>query len=133
MGKNAIVQKRLGEKAMTMIYAEKNETNSIINTETPESKRRQYVLEDKEVIQLANWTLLIEEHYHEPMDIEWAKDGISGELFIVQARPETVHSQKNPYQVKEYKLLERGELLTEGNAVGEKAVSGIARILQSPN
>jgi pyruvate,water dikinase len=132
LGKNAIVQKKLGEKAKTMVYGDTVDSPSIVNTETPELKRRQFVLDDKEVLQLAKWTLLIEEHYRKPMDIEWAKDGISNELFILQARPETVHSQKNPYRVKEYKLLEKGELLAEGNAVGEKAVSGIARILQSP-
>ena len=131
-GKNAIVQKKLGEKAKTMVYADRESSSSTTNIETPELKRQQFVLDDKEVLQLANWILLIEEHYQKPMDIEWAKDGITGELFIVQARPETVHSQKNPFLIKEYKLLEKGELLSEGNAVGEKAISGIARILQSP-
>ncbi|HEY6504894.1 MAG TPA: phosphoenolpyruvate synthase [Chitinophagaceae bacterium] len=132
-GKNALIQKKLGEKAKTMIYAAaKNNSSPVINIETPVEKREQFVLNDEEVKQLAEWALIIEEHYKKPMDIEWAKDGISGEIFIVQARPETVHSQKNPFQIKEYKLLEKGELLAEGNAVGSKVVSGIARILQSP-
>jgi pyruvate,water dikinase len=121
------------EKAKTMIYSgDSNNSSSVINTETPAKKREQFVLSDEEITKLANWALIIEEHYQKPMDIEWAKDGKDGGLFIVQARPETVHSQKNPFHIKEYKLLEKGELLTEGNAVGAKVTSGIARILQSP-
>jgi pyruvate,water dikinase len=67
------------------------------------------------------------------MDIEWAKDGITNEIFIIQARPETVHSRKNPLLVKEYKLLDKGTVLVEGEAIGSKITSGIARILHSPN
>jgi pyruvate,water dikinase len=66
------------------------------------------------------------------MDIEWAKDGITNEIFIIQARPETVHSQKNPFLIKEYELLEKSEIIVEGNAIGTKIASGVAKILQSP-
>ncbi|MDP4261369.1 MAG: phosphoenolpyruvate synthase [Bacteroidota bacterium] len=133
MGRNALIQKKLGEKTKTMIYAaDKSNSSPVVNIETPAEKQEQFVLNDEEVTQLANWALIIEEHYQKPMDIEWAKDGISGELFIVQARPETVHSQRNPFHIKEYKLLEKSELLAEGNAIGEKVVCGIARILRSP-
>ena len=130
-GKNAIVQKKLGDKAKTMIYSN-DEENPVINIETTKEKQEQFVLTDDEITKLANWSLLIEQHYQKPMDIEWAKDGISNELFIIQARPETVHSQKNPLIIKEYQLLDKGTVLTEGQAIGSKIAIGVARILQSP-
>ncbi|MBZ5856318.1 phosphoenolpyruvate synthase [Flavihumibacter profundi] len=133
LGKNAIIQKKLGDKAMTMVYQPTDEhLHTTINIPTIIEKREQFVLSDDEITSLANWCLLIEEHYGKPMDIEWAKDGITNEVFIVQARPETVHSQRNPYLIKEYKLLEKGEKLASGNAVGSKIAIGIARILASP-
>lgn len=132
-GKKAIVQKRLGEKAKTMIYAtDQKAVASTINIETPAVKREQFVLSDEEIIRLAQWALVIESHYQKPMDIEWAKDGITNELFIVQARPETVHTQQNPYLIKEYQLKKKGELLTQGQAIGSKITTGTARVLQSP-
>jgi pyruvate,water dikinase len=81
---------------------------------------------------LAKWALSIEDHYQRPMDIEWAKDGLTGEIFIIQARPETVHAQENPLLIKEYKLLEKGNVLTSGQAIGSKIAIGTARILNSP-
>lgn len=130
--KNAVIQKKLGAKTKTMIYGE-GETNTIINIDTPKEKQEQFVLTDEEITKLANWALIIEEHYQKPMDIEWAKDGISNELFIIQARPETVHSQKSPLHVQEYKITEKGTCVAEGDAIGTKVANGIARILQSPN
>ena len=130
-GKNAIIQKKLGEKAKTMIYGN-DENNPVINIATPKEKQEQFVLSDEEVTKIANWALIIEEHYQKPMDIEWAKDGITSEIFIIQARPETVHSQRNPLLVKEYKLLNKAEAITQGEAIGSKIETGIARILQSP-
>ena len=131
-GKNAIIQKNLGTKAKTMIYScDQNE--SVINTDTPKEKQELFVLNDEEVTRLALWALIVENHYQKPMDIEWAKDGITNDIFIIQARPETVHSRKNPLLVKEYKLLEKGIALAQGEAIGSKIVSGIARILHSPN
>ena len=129
--KNAIIQKKLGEKAKTMIYST-DENNPIINIPTPKEKQEKFVLNDEEITRIANWALIIEDHYQKPMDIEWAKDGITNELFIIQARPETVHSQKNPLLVKEYKLLNKGEAITAGEAIGSKVATGKARILQSP-
>ena len=130
--KNAIIQKKLGDKTKTMINAPDKNISSITNIETPIGKREQFVLSDGEIIQLAKWSLIIEEHYNKAMDIEWAKDGITNEIFIIQARPETVHSQKKSFLIKEYTLLEKGEVITEGNAIGTKIASGVARILQSP-
>lgn len=130
-GKQAIIQKKLGEKALTMIYSD-NLEQPTINIDTPSVQRDKFVLSDAEVLKLARWTLIIEQHYQKPMDIEWAKDGISNELFIVQARPETVRSRENPLKMIEYKLLERGKVLAEGNAIGSKIAVGTARILESP-
>jgi len=130
--KNAIIQKKLGSKLLTMIYGSNKSGETTANTETPVKKQYEYVLNDDEIIQLAKWTMLIEEHYEKHMDIEWAKDGFTKELFIIQARPETVHSQKNRALIEEYKLRERGTVLTSGSAVGEKVATGIARILLSP-
>jgi len=131
-GKNAIIQKNLGDKAKTMVYGF-DETESIINTDTPKEKQERFVLNDEEIMKLANWALVIEKHYQKPMDIEWAKDGITNEIFIIQARPETVHSRKNPLLVKEYKLLEKGIALAQGEAIGSKIATGVARILHSPD
>jgi pyruvate,water dikinase len=132
LGNNAIVQKNLGEKAKTMIYND-DPANPVINLNTAKEKQDQFVLSDDEITRLAHWALIIEKHYQKPMDIEWAKDGITNELFIIQARPETVHSQKNPLLVKEYTLFKKGEAIVTGEAIGTKIAIGIARILQSPD
>ncbi|OGI31166.1 MAG: phosphoenolpyruvate synthase, partial [Candidatus Melainabacteria bacterium RIFOXYA12_FULL_32_12] len=140
MGKKAIISKTLGSKSKTMVYTEdaENESSKLgattINIDTPEEKRDQYILSDEEIEKLAKWSMTIEEHYKRPMDIEWAKDGISGELFIVQARPETVHAaKKDHYKVHTYSLKEKGRILAEGRSVGSKIASGKARILNSPD
>ncbi len=134
-GKNAIVRRMLGSKTKTLVYKPEGNTedgNSVVNTDTPKEKQKRFVLNDVEVVKLAHWALTIEDHYQKPMDIEWAKDGKTGEIFIIQARPETVHSQKNPMIVKEYQLMEKGEAIVSGEAVGSKIVTGVARILHSP-
>jgi len=130
LGKNAIIQKKLGEKTETMIYG-KDATQPTLNISTPLDKQQQFVLSDKEITQLANWAVDIEAHYQKPMDIEWAKDGITNELFILQARPETVHTRRNPMLVKEFSLLTKGIVLAQGEAIGSKITSGIARVLTS--
>src|SRR5436190_19958534 len=129
--KKAIIQKRLGDKAKTMIYSIKG-TSTTKNVRTAKEKRQQFVLSESEIITLANWAYLIEQHYKKPMDIEWAKDGITNELFIVQARPETIHSQKKSNKVTEYNLKQKGKKIVEGDAIGSKIVAGVARILHSP-
>jgi pyruvate, water dikinase len=129
--KKAIIQKRLGEKALTMVYSTDKKA-STINKATPSVKKEKFVLTDEEVLKIARWALIIEEHYGKSMDIEWAKDGETNELFILQARPETVHSQRKATIFKEYKLLEKGKILVEGDAIGSKIVSGIARVFASP-
>jgi pyruvate,water dikinase len=132
LGKYAIVQKNLGEKEKTMVYSN-NENEPIINIETPPEKRISFVLNDEEITKLAVWAMVIENHYRKPMDIEWAKDGITNEIYIIQARPETVHSLRNPFLVSEYTLLAKGLAIVQGEAVGAKIVTGIVRILHSPD
>ena len=133
---NPMLKKQCGRKEFTMIYSDTSESssaeNTIVNTETTLEKQNQFSLIDKEVIQLSQWCVKIEKHYQKPMDIEWAKDGLNNELFIVQARPETVHGKGNK-QVREiYTLKEKSTLLTKGIALGDKIASGKARILNNP-
>ena len=132
LGKNGIIQKKMGSKEKTMIYAESNSHSSLLNLETPLNKQKQFILNDYEIQKLARWAIIIEEHYKKAMDIEWAKDGINNQLFIIQARPETVHQTKNKKVFFEYKLLKKSEILTTGNAVGSKIIVGTARVLNTP-
>ncbi|MBT8301544.1 MAG: phosphoenolpyruvate synthase [Maribacter sp.] len=132
LGKNPIIQKKLGDKKLTMIYGEMESGNPTRNIDTPIAKQQQFVISDEEVVKLGNWAFLIEEHYGKAMDIEWAKDGVTNELFIIQARPETVHYAGNKNFIVEYMLLEKGKLVAEGNAVGSKIMVGNARLLESP-
>ncbi len=133
-GKKSLLVRRRGAKKQTMIYEETPSPGATTrNVETPEDKRLQFVLNDAEIETLARWSLLIEEHYQMPMDIEWAKDGVTGELHIVQARPETVHARDKPRAFTLYQLKEKGKVLTSGNGLGNKIVSGKARILESPH
>lgn len=132
-GKNAILQKKLGDKAWTLCLDDTpGAASPVINKPTAEEDRRRFVLNDAEVHQLASWALEIEAHYNCPMDIEWAKDGVSGELFLLQARPETVHARKAVTSHEQYVLKEKGTVLVKGDAVGEKLATGIARLLSSP-
>ncbi len=135
-GFKPLVYKKLGAKELTMVFDP--ETQRLKNVRTPKEKRESFSLADDEVLTLADWAIKIEEHYSKkrgaetPMDIEWAKDGITGELFIVQARPETVHSQKKPV-LRRYHLEETGEVLVEGLAVGDKIAAGKVRVILDPN
>jgi pyruvate, water dikinase len=125
-----ILEKRLGEKEKTMIYA-KGGRKTTRNVETPKNQRNRLVLTDDESLQLARWATAIENHYEKPMDIEWAKDGESGELFIVQARPETVQSQKQAATLKQYRLKEKGTRRLEGLAIGQAIAAGKAQVIKS--
>jgi pyruvate,water dikinase len=131
-GFDAIVKKKLGEKEKTMIYSEKNSAGkSTLNLDTDPVKRNQFVLTDAEVHQLADWCCVIEKHYGCPMDVEWAKDGANNKLYIVQARPETVQSQKKGNVARSYNLKTKGKLICKGTAVGKSIVSGRACIINS--
>ncbi len=131
-GKFPIIQKKMGDKKLTMVYSRIQSRHPIENINTPKAKQQQFVLSNEEVITLAKWSLLIEKHYQKPMDIEWAKDGLTDELFIIQARPETVHHSKNKNVHIEYKLQQKGTVLATGNAVGSKIKVGIPALLKSP-
>jgi len=128
--KKSIISKKIGSKAKTLVY--KADGSGTVNTETPIEKQKKWTLTDEEIETIAKWAAIIEQHYKMPMDIEWAKDGISNILYIVQARPETVHASKDPLIAKEYTLTEKGTLLVVGNAVGNGIASGIARLINSP-
>ncbi len=133
-GFSPILGKRLGEKAIKVVYSHGG-TKTIKYAETSLGERSKFTLDEGEVLQLAKWAVIVENHYskkrgkYTPMDLEWAKDGHSGELFIVQARPETVQSQKNKSVLEQYSLKAKGKVLAEGEAIGEKIGSGKARII----
>ncbi|WP_347158687.1 phosphoenolpyruvate synthase [Pontibacter chitinilyticus] len=132
-GKIAILSKKVGSKALTMVYATDNPDEPTVNIDTPADKQEAFVLTDPEITQIADWAVKIEAHYGRPMDIEWAKDGETGELFIVQARPETIHSQKKKQLTRtSFTLQEKGRQLASGKAIGHRIVSGTARLLHSP-
>lgn len=118
-----IIEKRCGGKAQKMIYSSTG-GRSTLNVHTTEAERASLVLTDAEILQLARWACAIEAHYGTPMDIEWARDGRNGALFIVQARPETVHSRGGADMLRTYSVAERGEVLARGLAIGEMAVVG---------
>ncbi len=134
-GKRPIVGKRVGTKEIKMIYdSDPNAEEPVKNVETTPEERGRYVLSDDEILQLARWACIIEDHYGRGMDIEWAKDGDgvnvgTGKLFIVQARPETVHSQVNKNVMETYVLKETGKILATGQAVGAKIGQGKANVL----
>ncbi len=118
-----IIGKTLGEKEKKMVYA-KGGSKTTKNITTPRKERQSFVLEDEEILQLARWASWIEKHYDRPMDIEWAKDGETGELFIVQARPETVQSGKEAATLMSYTLKEKGQRLLTGLSIGEAIAAG---------
>jgi len=130
----AIIKKTIGEKKDMMIY-QPNAMKPTKRLPTPAKLRDQFVLNDEEVLTLAKWGVMIEQHYSErakklmPMDIEWAKDGVTKELFIVQARPETVQAKKNILERTEYKLKSAGQLVVEGISIGNKIVTGKAHVI----
>ena len=135
-GHRPIIRRHLGEKAIKMIYTKDPVTaEATRNVAVKKSEQQRFSISDDEVLQLARYATVIEQHYSaragkpRPMDIEWARDGISGELFIVQARPETVHSVRTDTFQEIYHLKERGKVLTEGKSVGAKVGTGRARII----
>jgi pyruvate,water dikinase len=126
-----IIEKILGGKAQKMVYARGGSaTGKLVNTSKKE--RSSFVLGDKEILQLARWACAIEVHYGQPMDMEWAKDGETGEIYVVQARPETVQSRKEAGTLKTYRLKNKGRRLVTGLAVGDSIAAGKVCRLESP-
>ncbi len=129
-GRPAIVRRNIGSKKIRMIYADSQEHSKQVKIEdVPENQRRQFALTDDEVQDLARQALQIEQHYKRPMDIEWAKDGHTGQLFIVQARPETVRSRG--HVMERYQLASRGKVLIEGRAIGHRIGAGPVKVIQN--
>ena len=135
-GKKAVIRRNHGSKSTEMIFSPPG-SDELVNTIPVLKKRRRcFAISDEEAEMLANYAIKIEQHYGVPMDIEWAKDGITQEIFIVQARPETVASQNNAQEhssIRRYSLVDPGKLLIQGRAIGQKAAAGRAKILKSPS
>ncbi|CAN4279191.1 phosphoenolpyruvate synthase [Pseudoxanthomonas sp. LjRoot125] len=129
-GKPAILRRALGSKLLRMVYSDVPGERVKIE-DTPADQRGRFSISDGDVHELSKQALVIEQHYGRPMDIEWAKDGVTGKLFIVQARPETVKSRAKATQIERYALEKRGEVIAEGRAIGQKIGSGVARVVRS--
>jgi len=126
-----IIEKTLGRKDRKMTYAEGGSARTRV-IDTPERERRAFVLSNAEIVQLGRWAAIVEEHYGRAMDMEWAKDGLTRELFLVQARPETVHSQKSLTRFSVSRLTETGPLLISGVAIGDSIAAGTACVIRDP-
>lgn len=136
-GYRPILQKSVGSKEFKMIY-DTGGGKMVKNVPVAPAERAKFALTDDEILQLARWGCIVEDHYSAkrgspaPMDLEWAKDGKTGELFIVQARPETVQSRKSPDVLETYELGERGAVLVKGRSIGEKIATGRVRVIDNP-
>ena len=129
-GKPAVLRRSLGAKQQRMVYSDKD--GERVRTEnTPAELRNKFCIDDTELQELARQALTIEKHYDRPMDIEWAKDGVTGKIYIVQARPETVKSRSHATQLERFQLHERSKVLAEGRSIGQKIGAGKARIVKS--
>jgi len=134
-GHKAIIRKNLGQKKIKMVYGRGDSKALTLNEDVPLVDRRRFAVSDDEILKLSDYALKIEEHYSDksgknvPMDIEWAKDGMTEELFIVQARPETIQSQKDAGVLEKYILDGKGKVISTGKSVGEKIACGKARLV----
>ncbi|QKK02454.1 MAG: phosphoenolpyruvate synthase [Pseudomonadota bacterium] len=128
-GKPAVLRRTLGSKATRMVYAA-NDAGGVLTDDTPEQDRMRFSLSDADATRLAEMALTIEDHYGRPMDIEWARDGETGELFILQARPETVKSRSGQ-AMERFRLDSTGAVLAEGRAIGQRIGQGKARVIES--
>ena len=126
-----ILARTVGSKALKMIYAQGGGSPTV-NVETTSAEREAFVLADEEILTLARWGMVIERHYGRPMDVEWAKDGRTDAIYVVQARPETVQSRKDAGVLRVFELREEGEALVSGQAVGEAVVAGPVRVVTTP-
>ena len=124
----AIISRELGSKEKTLVYGHGSQSTRLMAT--PIVRRQKFTLTDKEILQLADWSIKIEEHYRRPMDLEWAKDGLTNQLYIVQARPETIYGVKKRLVIEDYIMKKTGQLVTKGAAIGMKIVGGQAQIIR---
>ncbi|WP_318519850.1 phosphoenolpyruvate synthase [Photobacterium leiognathi] len=131
-GHAPIVRKNFGSKLIKMIYSDNQEIGKQVDiVDTSAEEQHQFSINDEEIKELAKQALIIEKHYQRPMDIEWAKDGIDGKLYIVQARPETVCSQESQNVIERYELNNKADVLLEGRAIGQRIGSGKVRLVDS--
>lgn len=131
-GEHPIVKKTFGSKLIKMIYSDNQEIGKQVDiVDTPDEERNTFSLNDDEIKELAKQAMIIEKHYQRPMDIEWAKDGIDGKLYIVQARPETVCSQTEQNVIERYELQNKADVLVEGRAIGQRIGKGPVRLVDS--
>ncbi|AMA47820.1 phosphoenolpyruvate synthase [Pseudomonas sp. 22-AL-CL-001] len=130
-GRPAILRRNLGSKAIKMIYGDEAKAGRSVKTvDVDRAERARFCLSDAEVAELAKQAMIIEQHYQRPMDIEWAKDGDDGQLYIVQARPETVKSRSSANVMERYLLKEKGTVLVEGRAIGQRIGAGKVRVIK---
>ncbi|HHF0558040.1 TPA: phosphoenolpyruvate synthase [Vibrio antiquarius] len=131
-GEHPIVKKTFGSKLIKMIYSDNQEIGKQVDiVDTSDEERNTFSLNDEEIKELAKQAMIIEKHYQRPMDIEWAKDGIDGKLYIVQARPETVCSQTEQNVIQRYELQNKADVLIEGRAIGQRIGKGAVRLVDS--
>ncbi|ENW80751.1 phosphoenolpyruvate synthase [Acinetobacter sp. ANC 3929] len=131
-GKHSVLRRNLGSKHQKMIYGEEGAAGkSVVVVDVEKPERQQFALNDHELHELAKQALIIEQHYGSPMDIEWAKDGDDGQIYIVQARPETVKSRQNVGTMERYLLKQRGTVICEGRSIGQRIGSGKVRVVTS--
>ncbi len=128
-GYRAVLRRNLGAKKIKMVYSDGRTREPVRNIATSNEERRRFCVDDGEVLELADYAMKIERHYRRPMDMEWAKDGVDGKLYIVQARPETVASQRSGHILEQYRLLGQGGVIARGHAVGSKIAAGTARVI----
>ncbi len=130
-GRRSIIRKKLGSKAVKMVYASNGEQR-VMTVDVEPAQARRYCIGDPDVETLARYALLVEEHYGRPMDIEWAKDGADGQIYLLQARPETVQSRKGQ-TIQRYRLHARSAILARGRSIGHRIGAGTARLIQGPD
>ena len=131
-GRRAVLRRNLGAKAIKMVYGEPGAAERVRTVEVPSAERDRFCLTDGDLVELARQALVIEDHYGRPMDIEWGKDGATGELFILQARPETVQSRAGR-TLQRYTLQQRSTVLVEGRSIGQRIGAGPCRIITDPS
>jgi pyruvate,water dikinase len=131
LGHRAVLRRLVGDKAIKMVFVEGETKHTVRNVPTPKADRDHFCISDSDVLQLADYAITIERHYGKPMDMEWAKDGLDGRLYLVQARPETVASQRRPTLLETYVLEGDGAVITQGRSVGEKIAAGAARPIKN--
>ena len=129
-GKPAIIRRSLGSKLIKMVFTAPGEEGRVKEVDTTPEERNRFCISDEDILELARYALIIEQHYGRPMDIEWGKDGIDGKIYILQARPETVKSQESGRVLEKFRLKQHGKAIVQGRAIGQKVAVGKVRIVK---